>query len=139
MGGCAAMGSPRSLDAEELRCLLRQMMAARSHSKRFFSLQRQGRIGTFAPIDGQEAAIVGSAAALDPESDWVFPQYREPLAMARFGEDVLTRVALGLTGHPAGGRYPDGVRVFPTQIALAAQIPHALGLAWAMKYKGEPG
>jgi len=132
-------GAGPSLSPDELQCLLGQMIAARSHSKRLFALQRQGRIGTFAPLDGQEAAVLGSVAALDPSTDWVVPQYREPVALARYGEDVLTRVVLGLMGHPAGGHYPEGVRIFPTQISLAAQVPHALGLAWGMKRKGERG
>jgi pyruvate dehydrogenase E1 component alpha subunit len=51
----------------------------------------------------------------------------------------LRTYALYQRGHPAGGHFPAPIRVFPVQISLAAQIPHALGLAWAMQLKGEAG
>ena len=59
--------------------------------------------------------------------------------IGRYGPEVLRTYALYQRGHPAGGHFPAGVRVFPVQISLAAQIPHALGLAWALQLKGEPG
>ncbi len=78
------------LGPAELQDLLRRMIAARLFSSRCFSLQRQGRMGTMAPIDGAEALVVGAAAALDPATDWVLPQYREMHGLLRFGEEVLT-------------------------------------------------
>ena len=48
----------------------------RLFDRRCVNLQRQGRIGTFAPLEGQEAAQVGSAMALS-KGDWIFPTYRE--------------------------------------------------------------
>ena len=130
--------APEIADAE-LQAMLAEMIKARLCSARFFSLQRQGRAGTYAPIDGQEATVVGAVAALDPRTDWVVPQYREPVALGRYGPEVLERYALYQRGHPRGGHIPAPIRVFPIQISLATQIPHALGLAWAMKLKGEPG
>ena len=115
------------------------MIKARIASDRFWSLQRQGRIGTIAPIDGQEATTVGATWALDPSQDWVLPQYREPMALGRYGPEVLNRFAAWAIGHPEGGHIPDPIRVFPVQIALATQILHAVGLAWAMKLRKEPG
>lgn len=121
----------------ELVDIMRQMIAGRVYSTRFFNLQRQGRIGTMAPIDGSEAVIAGSAAGLDPETDWVFPQYREPMGLGRFGDDVIDAVTLYNMGHPAGGNYREGINIFPTQISLACQIPHAVGMAWGMKIRKE--
>jgi pyruvate dehydrogenase E1 component alpha subunit len=118
---------------------MERMVAARTWSTRLFNLQRQGRIGTMAPIDGMEAAVIGTTSALDPATDWVFPQYREPVALSRFGDEVIDAHVLYLLGHPAGGCYPSHVHVFPTQISLAAQIPHAVGFAWGHKLRGEPG
>jgi pyruvate dehydrogenase E1 component alpha subunit len=123
----------------ELVDLCRRMVTARVWSTRLFNLQRQGRVGTMAPIDGAEAAVAGTASALDPATDWVFPQYREPVALSRMGDEVIDTHTLYLLGHPAGGRYPDHVHVFPTQISLAAQVPHAVGMAWGMKLQGLPG
>lgn len=115
------------------------MVKARVSSDRLWSLQRQGRIGTIAPIDGQEATTVGATWPLDPAHDWVIPQYREPMALGRYGPEVLDRFAAWALGHPAGGHIPEPIRVFPPQISLATQILHAVGLAWALKLRGEPG
>ena len=127
------------LGPAELQDLLRRMLAARLFSNRCFSLQRQGRMGTMAPIDGAEALIVGAAAALDPATDWVLPQYREMHGLLRFGEEVLTTTVKYLRGDPAGGHFPAPIRIWPPQIALAAQIPQAVGLAWGMKLRREEG
>lgn len=127
------------LEAEQLQELLRLMIGARISSQRCFSLQRQGRLGTMAPIDGAEALVVGSAAALDPEHDWILPQYRELHGLLRFGEEILETFVRYLRGDPAGGHVPPHVRVWPPQIALAAHIPHAVGLAWGMKLERERG
>ena len=128
-----------SWPAERLRQMLFDMIQARRNSERFFALQRQGRAGTSAPITGQEATAVGAAHALDPTIDWIVPQYREQVALARFGEEILATHCLYNRGHPEGGSYPEHVRVFPAQISLAAQIPQALGLAWGMQIKKEQG
>ncbi len=124
-------------EAEFLEAL-RLMMLARAFDTRCFSLQRQGKLGTFAPIVGQEAAILGSALALDPKRDWVVPQYRELPAMLRQGIP-LDLVALQRQGHPAGARLPEDVNVMQTQVSLAAQIPHAVGLAWGLAHQGLDG
>ena len=127
------------LEPSELQDLLRRMIAARVFSSRSFSLQRQGRMGTMAPIDGAEALVVGAAAALDPATDWVLPQYREMHGLLRYGEEVLTTTVRYLRGDPAGGHMPAPMRIWPPQIALAAQIPQAVGLAWGMKLRREEG
>lgn len=127
------------LDNDDLVGMLCEMIKARIASNRLWSLQRQGRIGTIAPIDGQEATTVGASWALDPAHDWVLPQYREPMALGRYGSEVLHRFAAWAIGHPLGGHLPEPIRVFPPQISLATQIPHAVGLAWALKLRQEPG
>jgi pyruvate dehydrogenase E1 component alpha subunit len=135
--GREVVGALPDLDDAQAARVLSDMVAARVVGARFFSLQRQGRAGTYAPIDGQEAAVVGAAAALDPALDWFFPQYRELIGLARYGPEVLERFALYQRGHPEGGHFPAPLRIFPVQISLATQIPHAVGMAWAMKLKGE--
>jgi pyruvate dehydrogenase E1 component alpha subunit len=137
--GSELVADPPAISDGELAAVMAEMVKARVANGRFFSLQRQGRAGTYAPIEGQEATVVGAVAALDPAHDWVLPQYREPVALGRYGPEVLRTYALYQRGHPAGGHFPAPIRVFPVQISLAAQIPHALGLAWAMQLKGEPG
>ncbi len=115
------------------------MVEARAQASRLWNLQRQGRIGTVAPIDGHEAVVAATAHALDPASDWILPQYREPLALQRFGSEVLDQYMLYNIGHPDGSRLPPSVRVAPLQISLATQIPHAVGLAWGMTLRHQPG
>ena len=128
----APLDPPRTLEA------LRFMMFGRAFDARCWSMQRQGRLGTFAPITGQEAAIMGSAMAVDPARDWLVPQYRELPALLRHGYPV-ERVVLYRQGHPAGGFVPPGVRVMPYQVSLAAQLPHAVGIGWGMKLQAQSG
>lgn len=137
--GSELVAEPPAISDADLVAVMAEMVKARVANGRFFALQRQGRAGTYAPIEGQEAVVAGAAAALDPARDWVLPQYREAVALGRYGPEVMKTYALYQRGHPAGGHFPAPVRVFPIQISLAAQIPHALGLAWAMQLKGEAG
>ena len=124
---------------EQRREMLVDMVTARVQSQRIFNLQRQGRVGTMAPVDGHEATIVGAAHALDTDHDWVLPQYREPIALRRYGPEMLEHVMLYNIGHPAGGHIPAPIRVLPYQISLATQIPHAVGLAWGLTLQDDPG
>ena len=124
---------------DELMGMLQTMIAARIYSTRCFNLQRQGRLGTMAPIDGNEATVVGTTYALQPEHDWIFPQYREQYGLGRYGDEVIQRHALYLAGHPEGSNYPVDINVFPAQISLAAQIPHAVGMAWGLMRQARPG
>jgi pyruvate dehydrogenase E1 component alpha subunit len=110
------------------------MMLARAADRRALSLQRQGRLGTVAPVIGQEAAYLGSAMALDPARDWIVPQYRELPALLRHGYP-LERFFGYLKGNAAAAAVPEGVNAFPIQIALAVQIPHAVGLAWGLRLR----
>ena len=64
------------LDDEDFRALYRHMVVARRIDKQAINLQRQGQLGVYASLLGQEAAQIGGAYALAPQ-DWVFPSYRE--------------------------------------------------------------
>ena len=77
------------------------MELSRAFDRRCTSLQRQGRLGTFSTVHGEEAAVIGSALALDPERDWVVPQYRELPAMLHHGLLAGALPAL-LHGRPGG-------------------------------------
>ena len=107
---------------DQLRSILEDMVIARVQARRLWNLQRQGQVGTVAPIDGHEAAIVGAVHALDPDQDWVVPQYREPLALRRYGPEILDRYMLYNLGHPAGGHIPGPTRVLPPQISLGTNL-----------------
>jgi pyruvate dehydrogenase E1 component alpha subunit len=133
--GSLRPGTEAPLSDDETLTALRWMMLSRAVDARATSLQRQGRMGTFSAVRGQEASVVGSSSALDPARDWIVQQYRELPAMARHGVP-LDQFLLYWMGNPAGGRIPDGVNVLPVQIALAAQLPHATGLAWGLALQG---
>jgi pyruvate dehydrogenase E1 component alpha subunit len=128
-------GRTATLDDERLRAACELMLFSRAFDGRAFSLQRQGRFGTFSPVRGQEAAVVGAAFALDPARDWVVPQYRELPALLHQGLP-LEQFMLTFLGDPRGGRAPDEVNMLPIQIGLAAQLPQAVGLAWGLALQG---
>ena len=136
--GTLVKGASAGLDDEQVLEALRYMMIGRAMDERCWSMQRQGKLGTFAPIIGQEAAIMGSSMALDPARDWLVPQYRELPAQLRHGHPG-ERIIIYRQGNPAGGELPAGVKVMPYQVSLAAQLPHAVGLAWGMRLQEQPG
>ncbi len=136
--GTVADGHVPALDDAGLLDAWRAMRLSRTVDARCFSLQRQGRLGTYSSVNGEEAAVVGSAWALDPARDWVVPQYRELPAMLRQGY-TLVRALQYFMGFPAGNHMGEGVNLLPYQISLAAQIPHAVGLAWGLRHQGSDG
>jgi pyruvate dehydrogenase E1 component alpha subunit len=124
------------MDEEFLLEAFRWMLMSRLYDERVIALQRQGRFGVYSPGLGQEASIVGSAMALDPARDWIVPQYRELMATVHHGHP-LANISAQYLGKIAPAKIPEGVNVFPTQVALAAQLPQATGLAWGLKLQGK--
>ncbi|MFO7263181.1 MAG: pyruvate dehydrogenase (acetyl-transferring) E1 component subunit alpha [Bacillaceae bacterium G1] len=120
---------------EQLVDMYRWMVLARLFDQRALSLQRQGRIGTYAPFSGQEAAQVGCAFAVEKD-DWIFPTYREVALGFVLGKSMSTTLLYAM-GHLHGTRSPEGVNLLPGQIMLATQIPQAVGAAWASKIRGD--
>jgi pyruvate dehydrogenase E1 component alpha subunit len=131
-------GAQPTLESGRTVEALRWMLLSRAFDAKATAMQRQGRIGTFSPVLGQEASVVGSAMALDPATDWVFPSYRELPAVLRQGMP-LERIWSALMGKVRAGRVPDGVNVLPTQVALGTQIQHGVGVAWGLKLQRKPG
>jgi len=123
------------LDDERLVEMYAQMRLARRFDERAVSLQRQGRMGTYPPLSGQEGAQIGSAHALD-EEDWLFPSYREHGAALVRGMP-LKRTLLYWMGMEQGNRIPEDVKLFTIAVPIATQIPHAAGAAWASTLKDE--
>lgn len=125
-------GALPDLTDEQLLEMYQWMVFARTFDERAVRLQRQGRIGTYAPFSGQEAAQIGSAYALE-KTDWVFPTYRELPVMWVHGMPLKTSLLYPM-GAVSGGEVPNGVNAFPVQIIIAAQTLHAMGSAWASQY-----
>jgi 2-oxoisovalerate dehydrogenase E1 component alpha subunit len=112
----------------------RHLIRTRTFDRKCVSLQRQGRIGTYAPYEGQEACQVGSALALK-EDDWIFPTYRDHGATMTFGHS-LKHILLFWNGRNEGCVPPAGKKIFPPSVPIATQIPHATGAAFAEKLRG---
>lgn len=114
--------------------LYEKLILVRTFDRKAISLQRQGRLGTYAPFEGQEAAQVGSALALN-EDDWLFPTYRDHAAMITFGHSLKTAF-LYWKGRVEGCLPPEGKKIFPPAVPIATQLPHATGAALAEKWRG---
>src|SRR6059058_6674145 len=119
----------------DLKALHRAMVLGRRLDERMVRLQRQGRIGTFAPIKGQEASQVASVAVLRP-TDWMVPSFRETAAMIWRGWPI-EKLLLFFAGHLEGGQPSPDQRDLPITIPVATQLPHAVGLAYAAQYRGD--
>ncbi len=115
--------------------LYQKMVFIRLADQKALMLQRQGRMGTYAPVWGQEACQVGSAYVLQ-KGDWVFPAFRELGATLMMGIPLKT-IYLYWMGNEEGSRAPEGVNVAPVSIPVGTHPLHAVGVAWAAKIKGD--
>ncbi len=119
------------LSEEELLAMYEALILARRFDQRAISLQRQGRIATYAPMTGQEGSQVATSYALD-EQDWLFPTYRDHAAKHVHGMSLSSLLA-PLRGYREGYAIPEDVNVMPEYIPIATQIPQAMGMAWGYK------
>jgi pyruvate dehydrogenase E1 component alpha subunit len=124
-----------AIDKDALLKLHRTMLLARRFDERLLSLQRQGRIGTFPPISGQEAAHLGAVAGLRA-SDWVVPAFREMAADIWRGRPLESIIVYN-NGFNEGSRIPADRNDMPISVPVGSQILHAVGIAWAMRYRGK--
>lgn len=133
-------------DAALCERLYRGMLQIRIMDERLMTLQRQGRIGFYGEARGQEAAVIGSAAALDPD-DWLVPALREAGAGIFRGLPLEGYVAQ-LFGNQAdvtrGRQMPchpcdRDTNYVVMSSCVANQLPQATGIAWAMKIQGHQG
>lgn len=123
------------LKDEELQELMRRMVYTRILDQRAISLNRQGRLGFYAPVAGQEASMLGSHFALD-QKDWILPGYRDIPQILYHGLP-LHQAFLWSRGHFGGGQFPDGLNIMVPQIIIGAQIVQTAGVALGLKRKGK--
>jgi len=114
--------------------LHRAMLLGRRFDERMLRLQRQGRIGTFPPIKGQEAAHLGPIASLRP-SDWLVPAFRETAGELWRGR-TMENVLLFYAGYNQAGYVEPEINNLPLTIPVGTQIPHGVGIGYGMKYRG---
>ncbi|NIK61435.1 pyruvate dehydrogenase (acetyl-transferring) E1 component subunit alpha [Kribbella shirazensis] len=124
----------RPVDLDDAADLYGEMVFARTYDRKGVALQKQGRIATYAPFEGQEAAQIGTAITLEP-GDWMVPSYREPAAMWMHGYPMELVLATR-RGTEMGGSPPASVRVLPPSIPVGSHMLHAVGLAWAERLQG---
>lgn len=116
---------------EQLKELMSRMVYTRILDQRSISLNRQGRLGFYAPTAGQEASQIASQFALEKE-DFILPGYRDVPQMIWHGLP-LYQAFLFSRGHFHGNQIPEGVNVISPQIIIGAQYIQAAGVALGMK------
>jgi len=131
------LGTPALADMapELLRELYTRLVAGRRYNQQATTLTKQGRLAVYPSSTGQEACQVAAATALRT-GDWMFPSYRDTLAVVSRGVDPVEALTL-LRGNAHCGYNPYEHRVAPLSTPLATQAPHAVGLAHAARLRGD--
>jgi pyruvate dehydrogenase E1 component alpha subunit len=123
-------------DSSLLVALYRAMVLARAFDLKAVSLQRTGRLGTYAVALGQEAVAAGVASAMR-EEDVLLPSYRDNAALLWRGVK-MEEILLYWGGDERGSRFSGPPHDFPYCIPVGSQAPHAAGVAFAFKLRKEP-
>ncbi|GAB2543346.1 pyruvate dehydrogenase (acetyl-transferring) E1 component subunit alpha [Gracilibacillus alcaliphilus] len=123
------------LSDEELKEIMYRMVYTRILDQRSIALNRQGRLGFYAPTAGQEASQLGTQFALEKE-DFILPGYRDVPQLIWHGLP-LYQAFLFSRGHFHGNQFPEGVNALSPQIIIGAQYTQAAGVAMGMKKRGQ--
>lgn len=126
---------PQELDDAKLTEMLKQMLFARAVDAKMLSLQRQGVMITYAPLVGEEATQIGSAFAMRKQDVFV-PSFRQHGVFLVRGYP-LDQFFIYWRGFEDGARCPEEVNGTCVCVPVATQMPHASGIAFALKYAGE--
>jgi pyruvate dehydrogenase E1 component alpha subunit len=129
-------GEVEGLSEDDLLELHRWLVLLRTYDERSVVYHRQGRIGTYAIFWNHEAMQAGAVFALE-RGDWIFPSYRESAIGLLRGMPAST-VLSWWRGHPSGWWNPEDWNVASICVPIATHVPHAAGLAWGKKLRGEP-
>jgi 2-oxoisovalerate dehydrogenase E1 component alpha subunit len=113
--------------------LYRAMVLARTFDAKAIALQRTGKLGTYASFLGQEAVAIGVAAAMHKE-DVLLPTYRETALLMQRGV-TMRELLTYWSGDERGSDFAVPREDFPICITIAAQCCHAVGIAYAVKFR----
>lgn len=133
------------ISPEEVKRIYELMILIRTLDARMLILQRQGRIGFYMTGQGEEAAILGGAYALEP-TDWVLPCYREYSVAIMRGysvEDFICQLLGNARDNTKGRQMPIHIAIKELHYGsvsspIGTQITQAVGMAWAAKLRGDP-
>ena len=134
-GDAVPDGEVDGLTEQDLLELYRSLVLLRTYDERSVVYHSQGRIGTYAIYWNHEAMQAGSVYALEDE-DWIFPSYRESAIALLRGMPART-ILQWWRGHPSGWWNPADYNVASICVPIATHVPHAAGLAWGKKLRGE--
>jgi pyruvate dehydrogenase E1 component alpha subunit len=125
------LGAPGALE------IFRNLVLLRTFDERAVALQRQGRLGTYPMFWGEEATQAGPLHACE-ETDWVFPSYRQGAVgiLRGLSPSTIFKYRRGFGGRH-GFWNPREFRVAPSTVAIGTHLPHAVGLGWAAKIRGD--
>ena len=137
----------RGLTDEQLRAIFRNMLLQRQLDNRGFQLNRQGKVPFALGSEGHEALQAGAAMAFERGKDILAPYYRDlglALGIGLTSYEIMLSIFARAADHNGGRQFPNhysskhaGLMSFSS--ILAAHIPHAVGAAYAIKYRGETG
>ena len=125
---------PLDLTTDDIKSLYRDLVLVRRIDTEAIALQRQGELGIWASLLGQEAAQIGSGRALSPQ-DMVFPTYREHGVAWCRGIDPVKLLEL-YRGVSHGGWAPEEHKFHLYTIVIGAQTLHATGYAMGIQRDG---
>jgi 2-oxoisovalerate dehydrogenase E1 component alpha subunit len=124
-------------DVEKLKALYRDMVLVRRFDREGNALQRQGQLGIWVPLLGQEAAQIGAGRALQPQ-DMAFPSYREHGVAWTRGIDPVDLLGI-FRGTDHGSWDPQAARFHLYTIVIGNQVLNATGYAMGQKFEGKVG
>ncbi|MEJ2367358.1 MAG: pyruvate dehydrogenase (acetyl-transferring) E1 component subunit alpha [Acidobacteriota bacterium] len=123
------------LSRERLVEAYKMMIRIRKMDEKILNLQRQGRMGTYGSIRGQEACQAGIKLAMD-EGDWTIPSFREHGIQVLAGIPMHQVMAIW-KGDERGHVYPENVRCLPVSVPVGSQLLHGVGVGMALRLKGD--
>jgi pyruvate dehydrogenase E1 component alpha subunit len=126
---------PRDLDDKKLVEFYKMMNLARNVDSKALSLQRQGKLATYAPLIGEEATQIGSAMAMG-ERDFAVPSFRQHGVYIARGLP-LDQFFVYWKGYEEGASIDKKLNMTPVIVPVSTQMPHAAGIAFAKKYMKE--
>lgn len=124
------------IDDDEVLKAYKEMLFARTADQMIISYQRQGRIYTYPPNYGQEAISGAVARIMRNQEDWLVPAFREMGAYLAKGAS-LKEIFMYFMGYEEGVNFKNAEKFLPYAVPIASQLPHAVGIAYEIKYRNK--